>query len=92
MGLIDIVNHLMNFTAPAVFLAIVSAFFVRQLRFTKGAVPQFRVLAAVACAAGLVASVAGLWAFGHDGRMATYAAMVLASATSQWLMARAWKG
>jgi len=26
-----------------------------------------------------------------DGKMATYAALVLAVATSQWLLARAWR-
>jgi hypothetical protein len=31
----------------------------------------------------------GLWFFGHDGKMATYAALVLACASSQWWMLRA---
>jgi hypothetical protein len=41
--------------------------------------------------AGLVALAAGLWFFGRDGKMATYAAMVLVVATSQWLSGRAWR-
>jgi hypothetical protein len=27
----------------------------------------------------------GLWYYGRDGKMATYSAMVLAAASSQWL-------
>jgi len=30
--------------------------------------------------------------FGHDGKMATYAAMVLACGTSQWVAAKGWRG
>lgn len=91
MGLIDILNHLLNFTAPAIVLAIVTAFFARNLLFRKVRLPGFSVLVGVACGTGLVVAVAGLWLFGRDGKMATYAAMVLGCATSQWLMARAWK-
>jgi hypothetical protein len=39
---------------------------------------------AVACA---VVTLAGLLLFGHDGKMATYAAMVLAAAAALW-----WRG
>ena len=46
---------------------------------------------AINSAAGLATLVAGLWYFGHDGKMATYAALVLAVATAQWLTARAWR-
>jgi hypothetical protein len=34
---------------------------------------------------------AGLWFFGHDGKMASYGAMVLACATSQWVLLRGWR-
>ncbi|WP_366887921.1 hypothetical protein [Rhodoferax sp.] len=36
----------------------------------------------------LLVLLGGLWFFGHDGKMATYAALVLACATSQWLLSR----
>jgi hypothetical protein len=36
--------------------------------------------------------LAGLVIFEHDGKMATYAAMVLACASSQWIAAKAWRG
>jgi hypothetical protein len=34
---------------------------------------------------------AGLVLFGNDGKMATYAAMVLVSAVCQWVLWRGWK-
>jgi hypothetical protein len=34
---------------------------------------------------------AGLWHFGVDGKMATYAGLVAAVATAQWLGSRGWK-
>ena len=46
---------------------------------------------AINSAAGLAALGAGLWFFGRDGKMATYAVLVIAVATAQWLTARAWR-
>ncbi len=40
------------------------------------------------CVAGVLALGLGLWFFGNDGKMASYAAMVIAIASSQWLVAR----
>ena len=42
-------------------------------------------------AIGCLAILAGLFYFGHDGKMATYGALVLASASSQFISARAWR-
>jgi hypothetical protein len=33
----------------------------------------------------------GLWFFGRDGKMATYAVMALLCSSSQWLMLRGWR-
>ena len=75
--------HLMNFCAPALgigaFAAVLSRLVWRgELR--RGVV----ALWIRASAAALVASVAGLVAFERDGRMATYAVMVVASAAAIW--------
>jgi hypothetical protein len=32
-----------------------------------------------------------LWVWGADGKMATYGALVLVCATSQWLMCQGWR-
>jgi len=39
----------------------------------------------------LMVLVAGLVLFGNDGKMATYAALVLAAATCQWILGKNWK-
>jgi hypothetical protein len=35
---------------------------------------------------------AGLWYFGVDGKMATYAGLAVAVASTQWVLCRAWRG
>ena len=92
MGLINTVNHLLNFIAPALVVAILTAWMGRRLLSVKAAAPRFRLLTTAGWVAGTVVLVAGSWFFGRDGKMATYLAMVLACATAQWAGARARKG
>ena len=40
---------------------------------------------------GSAVLLAGLWWLGHDGKMLTYAALVLVAASVQWLCLRAWQ-
>jgi len=35
--------------------------------------------------------IAGLWWLGRDGKVLTYAALVLATGTCQWLLRRGWR-
>ena len=83
MNATDAFWHLMNFCAPALaiggFAAVLSRLVWRgELR--RGVV----ALWAWASAAAIVASIAGLVVFERDGRMATYALMVVGSATAIW--------
>jgi hypothetical protein len=41
--------------------------------------------------AGTAALLAALWLFGRDSTMIGYAALVLACASSQWLLGRSWR-
>ena len=41
---------------------------------------------------GSLVLLAGLVLQGHDGRMATYAALVLVAASLEWLLHRGWRG
>jgi hypothetical protein len=76
--------HLTNFFAPAVLLgAFASAATKLIWRRELGGVSGWRLWAWASGAAAL-ASIGGLLAFGHDGRMATYGAMVLACAVMLW--------
>ncbi len=91
MGALDTINHLLNFGAPAAALAVALPFVARALFATNVPSQSLVVQTAVNFAACSMALLAGLWLSGRDGTMATYAAMALAGATSQWLMRRGWK-
>jgi hypothetical protein len=81
---LDALWHLLNFIAPACGLDALSAalaklFWRRELR----AVP-WRRLAPAGGSTSLLASIAGLALTGHDGRMGTYGAMLVACALALW--------
>jgi hypothetical protein len=91
LGPLDLADHLLSFAAPAFAVALLVTL-AAPLLLPRGA----QTLAwwarfALNFAAGLAALGAGLWFFGHDGKMATYAGMVLAVATTQWLAGRGWR-
>ena len=52
---------------------------------------SWRRLALPACAACVAVTLAGLVLSGRDGKMLTYAALVVACATCQWVLVRGWK-
>ena len=91
MGPIDFFFHILGFIAPALAvglaLALVTAWTWRGC--APGAWRRDFLLNTVA---GVLVLAAGLAYFGVDGKMATYAALVAAAATTQWLCSRAWKG
>ena len=91
MSLFGLLNHLMNFLAPAVMVGLLVAVIAPLI--IKAARPNHSWLtqSAINCVACGLALLAGLWFFGHDGKMATYAVMVLTCATCQWLAAKAWR-
>nr|WP_315464306.1 hypothetical protein [uncultured Rhodoferax sp.] len=84
MGPLDLLNHLLNFAAPALvvglLLALLAPFIYKKVPVARSLHAQ----TAINFVAGLAALVGGLVFFGRDGKMATYAAMVLACAASQW--------
>lgn len=89
MGPSDLLAHLMGFVAPAAFLALVLPAVARLLRVSRAG--AFWPQAGAVFVASVLALAAGLWWFGRDGKMATYAAVVLVAATAQWVASRAWK-
>ncbi|OIQ69402.1 hypothetical protein GALL_489980 [mine drainage metagenome] len=88
MGFFALVNHAVNFLAPAVWLALwlplVSCFLMKKKLVARTLYAQAVIQLIVGC---LVLG-AGLVVFGHDGKMATYLALVVLGASSQWLMSR----
>ncbi|UUX95751.1 hypothetical protein [Aquabacterium sp. J223] len=87
MGPIDALLHLLNFLAAPLGVGLISATLVRLLWRRELKSAGWRRLALWSCAGGVAAGVGGLAWFGQDGRMATYGAMVLASA-----LALGWAG
>jgi hypothetical protein len=91
MGPLDLFFHLLSFVAPAFAIAALVAFGARLLVPAGAERGRWWVhLAANFCAGALVLA-AGLWHFGVDGKMATYAALVAVIGTTQWFCSRGWK-
>ena len=92
MGILEIFWQLVGFCLPALVLAPVMALIGRWLGPGRGgALSALWRQAGVNAAVGLAVLLAGLVLTGHDGRMVTYAALVLALATAQAVMSRAWR-
>ncbi len=88
-------NHLLNFIAPA---ACVALLLVLLTRLSFGLFGSKQPLArawwaqaATILIVGVVILTAGLLAFGRDGKLMTYAALVLGAALCQWVLVRGWK-
>ncbi|MBE7369695.1 hypothetical protein [Ramlibacter pallidus] len=91
MGPIDSLNHLLSFAAPAFAVALLVTLARPLILPVGGQRLGWWSSFALNFAAGLLVLAAGLWYFGRDGKMATYAALVVAVATVQWLSGRAWR-
>ena len=91
MGLPDLFFHLLNFVAPAAALACVLVLAGHGLRPSAPPLLAWWLQWCVVCAVGAAVLLGGLWWWGRDGKMATYAALVVAAATAQWLLVRGWK-
>jgi hypothetical protein len=81
---IDAAWHLLDFAFAALMLGSIAAMLAKLAWHRDlGSVP-WRRLAQWATGAALMGQWAGLVAFGRDGKIATYAAMVLCSALALW--------
>ena len=85
-------NHLLNFLAPAFFVAwLVVAVSSRLPGWRSRSGPGWRQQFALVSGVNVLVQAAGLVLFSQDGKLLTYAAMALASALAQWLLMRGWK-
>ena len=84
MSPLDGLWHLLNFLAPAVGVALISASLAKLLWRRELAAVSWRRLAGWSMVAGLLALLAGLLVFGRDGRIASYGALIAASALALW--------
>ena len=90
-----LINHLINFIAPAAFVALVLLFGTRLLgrifKSKKAVAQTMWAQFAIIFVVNIAILILGLLLSGHDARMLTYAALVLASALCFWLLNRSWK-
>lgn len=84
MGPLDAFWHLLNFLVPAVGVGTLGALGAKLAWRGELRGSSWRRLAGWSSTAGAAALVAGLLLFGRDGRMATYAMLVCASAGALW--------
>ena len=87
MGPLDALWHLGNLFVPALALGALAAALAKLLWRRELAAVPWKRLAGPACAACAAVTSAGLALLGSDGKMATYAAMVVACALTLW-----WQG
>ena len=95
MTALNLTNQLLNFMAPAAFLALFVVFMARPFaRFFRSKKPLALSLfaqTAIIFVASVLLLLAGLVVFGRDGKMASYALMALGAATCHWLLQRGWR-
>lgn len=91
MSLPDFLNHVLNFMAPALWVALAVTLFGQF--FMKKQAPAVALPRSLAInfVVSCLVLVAGLLFFGRDGKMLTYAAMVCLCASSQWVLQRGWR-
>ena len=88
MNVLDGVFHLVNFVAPALVVGVLLALMGRIGGKRAASVRSMLRQALWNSGVSLVVLTAGLLWFGRDGKMATYAVMVLACASCQLFASR----
>jgi hypothetical protein len=91
MGPLDILLHLLSFVAPALAVAGLVALAARFFMPRRAGLPAWWLQFALNSAAGVAVLTAGLWHYGVDGKMATYAALAAGVALCQWVCSRSWQ-
>ena len=86
MGFLLSVNHLLNFRAPALALALCLPLAGRWTGQAAAAPQRFWRQVLLHLVLGLAVLGAGVWIGGRDGMVATYAALVLVGATVQCML------
>ncbi len=95
MTALNLINQLLNFMAPAAFVAgamlvlsrLFAGIFKTKRQFALSPFKQFAIVFIVS----VLVLLAGLVVFGRDGKMASYALLELAAATCQWALLRGWR-
>jgi len=92
MYTLSIIFHLLNFLAPAVFMAAWMWVLSQVLWRHKPAMFKPWLQFVLNSVAGAGVLVAGLVWGGQDGKMLTYTGLVVVCASLQWVFFKAWRG
>lgn len=84
----DLIWHLLNFFAPAFGIGVIAAGLTKLIWRRELRHRTWLKLSLVGVAACSVVAVLGLFVFGQDGKMLTYAGMALACAVTLQLLMR----
>ena len=91
MGPLSAAIHLFNLLLPALAVALLLVLgckiFMRKSAAARGAFAQVAINFIV----GSAIIAAGQALLGRDGKMLTYAALVLGCASTQWVLLRGWR-
>ena len=88
MGPLAILNHTINFLAPALWLAVLLPVLSRLFMGKRAVARTMANQIALHFVVGCIVLLVGLVLFGRDGKMLTYLALMLALASMQWLLSR----
>lgn len=91
MGPLEFALHLLSFVAPAFAVALLVTLAARLVLPRANRLPGWWLPLAINFLAGVLVLAGGLLFYGRDGKMGTYAALVVVVATVQWLTGRAWR-
>lgn len=91
MDILSIVQHLLNFLAPAVAVALALGMAERLFGRRDAVLRSWWARQLVLILTGLLALAASLWLTGVDGKVVGYAGLVVAAASMQWLLLGAWR-
>ena len=90
-----LMDHLLNFVAPAAVMALIfvllSRIFSRFLASKRPLAQSIFAQAATIFIVNVLVLMIGLIVFGNDGKMLTYAGTVVCSALCQWVLWRGWR-
>ena len=88
MTFLALIGHFANFIAPAIGMAVLLWGMPRLWPKTKAGRWSARRELLALCALGVAVLLAGLIVFGRDGKMLSYAALVLAQGSLVWWVRR----
>lgn len=92
MPVLDFLFHLLNFVAPAFFVALLLAVGARVVWPQKAHLLPWYLMAGLNALLGVMVLALGVVLTGQDARMGTYVTLLVTLASCQWLMSEGWRG